>query len=171
MNKKNEYTYEDLIKSGKGELFGKGNAQLPAPPLLMFDRITSINNVGGEFQKGLIIAELDIKPDLWFFDCHFHEDPVMPGCLGLDAMWQLLGFYIGWTGALGRGRALGAGHVKFSGQVLPNAGLVTYTIDIKKLIMRKLVVGVADGTMAIDGKEIYAAKDLRVGLFESTEGF
>lgn len=171
MNNKNEYTYEDLIKSGKGELFGKGNAQLPAPPMLMFDRITSINSDGGEFQKGLIIAELDIKPDLWFFDCHFHDDPVMPGCLGLDAMWQLLGFYIGWTGAPGRGRALGAGQVKFSGQVLPNAGLVTYTINIKRLILRKLVMGVADGTMSIDGREIYEAKDLRVGLFESTEGF
>jgi 3-hydroxyacyl-[acyl-carrier protein] dehydratase/trans-2-decenoyl-[acyl-carrier protein] isomerase len=171
MNKKNEYTYEDLIKSGKSELFGKGNAQLPAPPMLMFDRITSINNEGGEFKKGLIIAELDITPDLWFFGCHFHDDPVMPGCLGLDAMWQLLGFYLGWTGAPGRGRALGAGQIKFSGQVLPNAGLVTYTIDIKRLILRKLVMGVADGTMSINGKEIYEAKDLRVGLFESTEGF
>ena len=171
MNKKNKYSYEDLITSSKGELFGEGNAQLPAPPMLMFDRITSISEEGGAFQKGLIIAELDIKPDLWFFDCHFHNDPVMPGCLGLDAMWQLLGFYMGWTGAPGRGRALGAGEVKFSGQVLPNAGLVTYTINIKRLILRKLVMGVADGTMSIGGKEIYAAKDLRVGLFESTEGF
>ena len=171
MNKKNKYSYEDLLKSGKGELFGEGNAQLPAPPMLMFDRITSVSNEGGDFQKGLIVAELDIKPDLWFFDCHFHNDPVMPGCLGLDAMWQLLGFYMGWTGAPGRGRALGAGEVKFSGQVLPNAGMVTYTINIKRLILRKLVMGVADGTMAVDGKEIYAARDLRVGLFESTEGF
>lgn len=171
MNKKNKYTYEDLIKSGKGELFGEGNAQLPAPPMLMFDRITSISNEGGEYEKGLIIAEMDIKPDLWFFNCHFHGDPVMPGCLGLDAMWQLLGFYVGWTGALGRGRALGAGEVKFTGQVLPEAKLITYRINIKRLILRRLVVGVADGTMSIDGKEIYAAKDLRVGLFESTEGF
>ena len=171
MNKKNKYSYEDLMTSGKGELFGEGNAQLPAPPMLMFDRITHISNEGGTFQKGLIVAELDIKPDLWFFDCHFQNDPVMPGCLGLDAMWQLLGFYIGWTGEPGRGRALGAGNVKFTGQVLPDASLVTYTIDIKKLILRKLVMGVADGTMAIDGKAIYTAKDLRVGLFESTEGF
>lgn len=171
MNKNNNYSYEDLITSGKGELFGEGNAQLPAPPMLMFDRITHISNEGGTFQKGLIVAELDIKPDLWFFDCHFQNDPVMPGCLGLDAMWQLLGFYIGWTGEPGRGRALGAGNVKFTGQVLPDASLVTYTIDIKKLILRKLVMGVADGTMAIDGKVIYTAKDLRVGLFESTEGF
>ncbi|MFB3101054.1 MAG: 3-hydroxyacyl-[acyl-carrier-protein] dehydratase FabA [Gammaproteobacteria bacterium] len=171
MNKKNKYSYEDLMTSSKGELFGEGNAQLPAPPMLMFDRITSISEEGGGFQKGLIVAELDIKPDLWFFDCHFHNDPVMPGCLGLDAMWQLLGFFLGWTGAPGRGRALGAGNVKFSGQVLPDASLVTYTIDIKKLIQRKLVMGVADGTMSIDGKEIYTAKDLRVGLFKSTEGF
>ena len=171
MNKKNKYSYEDLMTSGKGELFGEGNAQLPAPPMLMFDRITHISNEGGTFQKGLIVAELDIKPDLWFFDCHFQNDPVMPCCLGLDAMWQLLGFYIGWTGEPGRGRALGAGNVKFTGQVLPDASLVTYTIDIKKLILRKLVMGVADGTMAIDGKVIYTAKDLRVGLFESTEGF
>ena len=171
MNKKNNYSYEDLMTSGKGELFGEGNAQLPAPPMLMFDRITHISNEVGTFQKGLIVAELDIKPDLWFFDCHFQNDPVMPGCLGLDAMWQLLGFYIGWTGEPGRGRALGAGNVKFTGQVLPDASLVTYTIDIKKLILRKLVMGVADGTMAIDGKVIYTAKDLRVGLFESTEGF
>ena len=171
MNKKNKYSYEDLMTSSKGELFGEGNAQLPAPPMLMFDRITSISEEGGGFQKGLIIAELDIKPDLWFFDCHFHNDPVMPGCLGLDAMWQLLGFFLGWTGAPGRGRALGAGNVKFTGQVLPDASLVTYTIDIKKLIQRKLVMGVADGTMSIDGKEIYTAKDLRVGLFKSTEGF
>lgn len=171
MRKKNKYNYEDLLKSGRGELFGKGNAQLPAPPMLMFDRITCINDDGGEYKKGVIIAELDINPELWFFDCHFDGDPVMPGCLGLDAMWQLLGFYLGWTGAPGRGRALGAGEVKFTGQVLPDAGLVTYTIDIKRLILRKLVMGVADATMAIDGKEIYSAKDLRVGLFESTEGF
>ena len=171
MNKKNKYTYEDLISSGKGELFGIGNAQLPAPPMLMFDRITSISDEGGAHDKGLIVAEMDIKPDLWFFDCHFHGDPVMPGCLGLDAMWQLLGFYMGWTGAQGRGRALGSGEVKFTGQVLPEAKMITYRINIKRLILRKLVMGVADGIMSIDGKEIYTAKDLRVGLFESTEGF
>ena len=171
MDKKNKYTYEDLITSAKGELFGKGNAQLPAAPMLMFDRIISISDEGGEFQKGLVVAELDVKPDLWFFDCHFQNDPVMPGCLGLDAMWQLLGFFLGWTGAPGRGRALGAGNVKFTGQVLPDATLVTYRIDIKKLVLRKLVMGVADATMAVDGKEIYTAKDLRVGLFELTEGF
>ena len=171
MNKKDNYTYEDLIKSGKCELFGENNAQLPAPPMLMFDRITSISREGGDYEKGLIVAEMDIKPDLWFFNCHFYGDPVMPGCLGLDAMWQLLGFYVGWTGAPGRGRALGAGEVKFTGQVLPEAKLITYRINIKRLILRKLVIGVADGSMAIDGKEIYVAKDLRVGLFESTEGF
>jgi 3-hydroxyacyl-[acyl-carrier protein] dehydratase/trans-2-decenoyl-[acyl-carrier protein] isomerase len=171
MNKKNKYSYEDLITSSKGELFGEGNAQLPAPPMLMFDRIISINDKGGKFKKGLIVAELDIKPDLWFFNCHFHDDPVMPGCLGLDAMWQLLGFYLGWTGAPGRGRALGAGYVKFAGQVLPEAHLITYHINIKRLILRKLVMGVADATMVLDGKEIYTAKDLRVGLFESTESF
>ncbi len=171
MIRKNEYTYEDLIKSGKGELFGKGNAQLPAPPMLMFDRITTINNEGGEFDKGLVVAELDITPDLWFFDCHFYTDPVMPGCLGLDAMWQLLGFYMGWTGAPGKGRALGADQVKFSGQVLPTGGMVTYTVNVKRLAVRKLVMGVANGTMAINGKEIYHAKNLRVGLFKSTEGF
>lgn len=171
MNKKNKYTYEDLIKSGTGELFGKGNAQLPAPPMLMFDRITSISEEGGDYDRGLIIAEMDIRPNLWFFDCHFHTDPVMPGCLGLDAMWQLLGFYIGWTGTPGRGRALGAGAVKFTGQVLPKAKLITYRISVKRLILRRLTVGVADATMSIDGKEIYTAKDLRVGLFESTKGF
>ena len=137
----------------------------------MFDRITSISDEGGKFQKGLVVAELDVKSDLWFFECHFHNDPVMPGCLGLDAMWQLLGFFLGWTGAPGRGRALGAGNIKFTGQVLPDATLVTYRIDIKRLVLRKLVMGVADATMAVDGKEIYTAKDLRVGLFELTEGF
>ena len=171
MNKKNKYDYEDLIKSGRGELFGDGNAQLPTPPILMFDRIVSISKEGGDYQKGLIVAEMDIKPDLWFFDCHFQDDPVMPGCLGLDAMWQLLGFYMGWTGAPGKGRALGAGEIKFFGQVLPNAGMVTYTVNIKRLLLRKLVMGVADGIMSSGGKEIYAARDLRVGLFESTEGF
>jgi 3-hydroxyacyl-[acyl-carrier protein] dehydratase/trans-2-decenoyl-[acyl-carrier protein] isomerase len=139
--------------------------------MLMFDRITSITEDGGEFGKGQMIAELDINPDLWFFKCHFETDPVMPGCLGVDAMWQLIGFYLGWKGGLGHGRALGAGEVKFFGQVLPNAKKVTYRVNIKRLIMRKLVMGIADATMEVDGREIYSAKDLRVGLFTSTDSF
>ena len=169
--KQNSYSYEDLILCGKGELFGPGNAQLPQPPMLMFDRITEINENGGDYGKGGMTAELDIHKDLWFFDCHFNEDPVMPGCLGVDAMWQLVGFYLGWAGGLGRGRALGAGEVKFTGQVLPSAKMATYTIDLKRVIMRKLVMGVADATMSLDGREIYAASDLRVGLFTRTDNF
>ena len=169
--RKSSYNYEDLIKSGNGELFGPENARLPAPPMLMADRIIEINSDGGEFGKGQIIAELDINPDLWFFDCHFKGDPVMPGCLGLDAMWQLVGFFLCWSGSPGRGRALGAGEVKFTGQVLPNAKKVTYKIDISRLIQRKLVMGVANASMEVDGKEIYTAKDLKVGLFTSTENF
>jgi len=169
--RKNSYTYEDLIKSGNGELFGPENARLPSPQMLMADRIVEINSDGGEFGKGQIIAELDINPDLWFFDCHFKTDPVMPGCLGLDAMWQLVGFFLCWSGSPGRGRALGAGEVKFKGQVLPDAKKVTYKIDISRLIQRKLVMGVANATMEVDGKEIYSAKDLKVGLFTSTEDF
>jgi 3-hydroxyacyl-[acyl-carrier protein] dehydratase/trans-2-decenoyl-[acyl-carrier protein] isomerase len=152
-------------------MFGPGNAQLPVPNMLMMDRIVRIADKGGAFQKGEIIAELDIRPDLWFFVCHFPGDPVMPGCLGLDAMWQLVGFFLAWLGNPGRGRALGVGEVKFSGQVLPSARKVTYHIDIKRLITRRLVMGIADGRMAVDGREIYTAKDLRVGLFTSTEGF
>jgi len=171
MNKKNSFTQEELLTCGRGEMFGEGNAQLPLPPMLMFNRITSINDNGGSNGKGEIIAELDIEPDLWFFDCHFEGDPVMPGCLGLDAMWQLLGFFLGWAGAPGRGRALGAGNVKFSGQVTPKTKLVTYHINMRRVMLRKLVMGVADATMLADGKEIYAAKDLRVGLFKSTEDF
>ena len=139
--------------------------------MLMLDRITSITEDGGEFGKGQMIAELDINPDLWFFKCHFETDPVMPGCLGVDAMWQLIGFYLGWKGGPGHGRALGAGEVKFFGQVLPNAKKVTYRVNIKRLIMRKLVMGIADATMEVDGREIYSAKDLRVGLFTSTDSF
>ncbi|MEB8432370.1 3-hydroxyacyl-[acyl-carrier-protein] dehydratase FabA [Cocleimonas sp. KMM 6892] len=169
--RKNSYSYEDLIKSGNGELFGPENARLPAPQMLMIDRIVEINSDGGEFEKGQIIAELDINPDLWFFDCHFKGDPVMPGCLGLDAMWQLVGFFLCWSGSPGRGRALGAGEVKFTGQVLPDAKKVTYKIDISRLIQRKLVMGVANASMEVDGKEIYTAKDLKVGLFTSTENF
>lgn len=171
MTKQSSYSYEDLIRCGRGEIFGQGNAQLPLPPMLMLDRITSISEEGGVHGKGQLIAELDINPEMWFFDCHFQNDPVMPGCLGLDAMWQLVGFYLGWMGGPGRGRALGAGEVKFTGQVTPNCKKVTYYIDIKRLIMRKLVMGIADARMEVDGREIYAAKDLRVGLFTQTENF
>ncbi len=170
-DRKSHYTYDELLDCGLGKMFGDGNAQLPQPPMLMFDRIAEINETGGEHQKGQIIAEMDIKPDLWFFDCHFTNDPVMPGCLGLDAMWQLVGFYLGWMGAPGRGRALGSGEVKFTGQVTPKNELVSYEITMKRVILRKLVMGVADAVMKVDGKEIYAAKDLRVGLFQSTEDF
>lgn len=164
----NSYSYEELIKCGNGELFGKGNAQLPQPPMLMFDRITNISSDGGEYGKGKIIAELDINPDLWFFKCHFNQDPVMPGCLGLDAMWQLVGFYLGWLGGPGRGRALGTGNVKFAGQVLPNAKKITYKINLSRVIARKLYMGVADATMEVDGKMIYEATNLKVGLFTDT---
>jgi len=159
------FTYEQLIECAKGILFGKGNAQLPMPPMLMFDRITNINQQGGFYDKGEVVAELDIKPDLWFFKCHFKDDPVMPGCLGLDAMWQLLGFYLGWLGQPGKGRALGVGEVKFTGQVLENVKKVTYHISLKKLILRKLIMGIADGIMKADGKPIYEVKDMKVGLF------
>ena len=171
MQKKNSFTYEELLSCGRGEMFGTGNAQLPLPPMLMFDRIVSITEEGGKYGQGQIIAELDVKPDLWFFGCHFEGDPVMPGCLGLDAMWQLVGFYLGWKGGPGRGRALGAGEVKFSGQVLPTGKKVTYYIDLKRVIMRKLVMGIADARMELDGREIYVANDLRVGLFTSTDNF
>ena len=165
--KKNSFSYEQLIDCANGDLFGKGNAQLPSPPMLMFDRITNINETGGEFQKGEIVAELDIKPELWFFDCHFKGDPVMPGCLGLDAMWQLVGFYLGWLEQPGKGRALGVGEVKFTGQVLNTVKKVTYQISIKRLILRKLILGVADGVLKADGEPIYEAKDMKVGLFQS----
>ena len=165
------YNYEDLLTCSRGELFGPGNAQLPAPNMLMMDRITHIADTGGSYNKGEIKAELDIKPDLWFFECHFKNDPVMPGCLGLDAMWQMVGFYLGWLGHPGRGRALGVGEVKFSGQVLPTGKTVQYQIDIKRVIARGLVMGIADAIMSIDGREIYTAKNLRVGLFTSTENF
>ena len=171
MNKKNSYSYEELLTCGRGELFGPGNAQLPLPPMLMINRIITIDEDGGAYGKGQVIAELEIKPDLWFFECHFEGDPVMPGCLGLDAMWQLVGFHLGWLGGPGHGRALGSGEVKFSGQVTPNVKKITYHIDLKRVIMRKLFMGIADARMEADGKEIYVAKDLRVGLFTSTEGF
>ena len=171
MDKQQSFTREELLKSGRGELYGPNNAQLPLPNMLMMDRITHISDEGGTYGKGEIIAELDITPDLWFFACHFQGDPVMPGCLGLDAMWQLVGFYLCWMGGPGKGRALGVGEVKFTGQVLPTAKKVIYRINLKRLIMRKLVMGIADATMEVDGKVIYEATDLRVGLFTSTENF
>ncbi len=166
MTPKSSYSYDELIACGRGELFGDGNARLPLPPMLMFDRISHISSDGGAFDKGRIEAELDINPKLWFFDCHFEGDPVMPGCLGLDAMWQLIGFFLAWSGAPGYGRALGAGDVKFSGMVLPDAKSVTYAIDMKRMINRRLILGVGDAQMAVDGKVIYKAQDLRVGLFK-----
>lgn len=162
---------DQLLKCGHGEMFGPGNAQLPVPNMLMMDRITRIADEGGAYGKGEMQAELDIHPDLWFFECHFPGDPVMPGCLGLDAMWQLVGFYLAWLGNPGRGRALGVGEVKFTGQVLPRAKKVTYQVDVKRIITRKLILGIADGSVSVDGREIYTAKDLRVGLFTSTENF
>ena len=165
------YNKEELIACGMGNLFGPGNAQLPVDQMLMIDRIPHISSEGGEYDRGQIIAELDIHPDLWFFQCHFPGDPVMPGCLGLDAMWQLVGFFLGWRGNPGRGRALGSGDVKFTGQILPTASRVEYNIQIKRVIERKLVMGIADGTVAVDGTVICTAKDLRVGLFQSTESF
>jgi 3-hydroxyacyl-[acyl-carrier protein] dehydratase/trans-2-decenoyl-[acyl-carrier protein] isomerase len=167
--KESSFSYEKLIECGNGKLFGEGNAQLPLPPMLMMDRIININDNSGEFSQGEIIAELDIKPDLWFFDCHFKGDPVMPGCLGLDAMWQLVGFYLGWLGQPGKGRALGVGEVKFTGQVLQNIKKVTYHISLKRLILRKLILGVADGVLKADGEVIYEAKDMKVGLFTSNK--
>ncbi len=171
MTRPSSFTKEQLLACGLGDMFGPGNAQLPTPNMLMMDRITTINNDGGEYGKGKMIAELDISPDLWFFDCHFPGDPVMPGCLGLDAMWQLVGFFLAWSDNPGRGRALGVGEVKFTGQVLPTASKVRYEIDMKRLITRKLVLGIADGVMLVDDREIYHAKDLRVGLFTSTDNF
>ena len=165
--KKNSYSYDELIDCGEGKLFGPGNAKLPLPPMLMFDRITEINDNKGAFKKGLLKAELDIKNDLWFFDCHFKEDPVMPGCLGLDAMWQLVGFYLGWIGNPGKGRALGVGTVKFTGEVLKNVKLVTYEIDMKKIMSPGgTTVGLANGVVLADGKKIYSADSLKVGLFK-----
>ncbi|MFT5759745.1 MAG: 3-hydroxyacyl-[acyl-carrier protein] dehydratase/trans-2-decenoyl-[acyl-carrier protein] isomerase [Alteromonadaceae bacterium] len=171
MEQKNSFSKEDLVKAGTGEMFGEGNSQLPSDNMLMMDRILTITEDGGEHGKGEIIAELDINPDLWFFDCHFKGDPVMPGCLGLDAMWQLVGFYLAWSGGPGRGRALGVGEVKFTGQVLPTAKKVTYNITFKRVIKRKLFMGIADGTVSVDGRVIYTAKDLKVGLFTDTSKF
>lgn len=169
--RKSSFGYDDLLECAHGRLFGPTNGRLPLPPMLMTDRIPLISADGGKYGKGEIRAELDIRPDLWFFDCHFEDDPVMPGCLGLDAMWQLVGFYLVWLGLEGRGRALGVGKVKFSGQVLRSAKLVTFQLDIKRVISRKLNMAIADGTLSVDGREIYTAEDLRVGLFTSTDNF
>ncbi|MGD2131052.1 MAG: bifunctional 3-hydroxydecanoyl-ACP dehydratase/trans-2-decenoyl-ACP isomerase [Lysobacterales bacterium] len=170
-NRKNAYDRVDLVNCGSGGLFGKKNAKLPTGKMLMVDRILQIEADRGKFGKGLILAELDIHPGLWFFDCHFVDDPVMPGCLGLDALWQLCGFFLSWSGCSGKGRALGVGKVKFTGQILPSARKVTYTLDIKRMIARKLSMVIADGSVAVDGRPIYSAEDLRVGLFQSTDGF
>ncbi len=166
---KSSYSYEDILACGRGELFGPGNAQLPAPPMLMFDRITKVSLEGGAYGKGVIEAEFDIKPDLWFFECHFLGDPVMPGCLGLDAIWQLLGFYLGWTGAQGAGRALGLNELKLTEMITPEVKQLKYVVDIKRVINRKLVLGIADGKVYADGKLAYDAKGLKVGLFDNSE--
>jgi 3-hydroxyacyl-[acyl-carrier protein] dehydratase/trans-2-decenoyl-[acyl-carrier protein] isomerase len=163
--RRTSFDYEQLLACGRGELFGQGNAQLPLPPMLMFDRITEISEEGGEYGKGLIRAELSLRPDMWFFPCHFKGDPVMPGCLGLDALWQLLGFFLGWLGSPGKGRALGLGELKFSGQVVPTMKSIVYGIEIKRVMRSKLVLGIGDGWLSADGEVIYRASDLKVGLF------
>ena len=163
---KSSYDYEDLLACGRGELFGPGNAQLPAPPMLMFDRITEVREAGGDFDKGFIRADFDIRPDLWFFACHFIGDPVMPGCLGLDALWQMSGFFLGWLGEPGKGRALSTGEVKFTGMVTPATKKVEYGVDFKRVMRGRLVLGIGDGWMKADGETIYKASDLKVGLFK-----
>jgi 3-hydroxyacyl-[acyl-carrier protein] dehydratase/trans-2-decenoyl-[acyl-carrier protein] isomerase len=167
--RKSSFSYDDLLACGRGELFGPGNAQLPLPPMLMFDRITKITETGGAHGKGQVVAELDIRPDLWFFECHFQGDPVMPGCLGLDALWQMLGFFLGWLGSPGRGRALSVGEVKFTGMVLPGVKKLEYIVDLRRVIQRRLVLGAGDGLLKADGETIYNARDLRVGLFTSDD--
>ncbi len=167
--RQSSFEYEDLLSCGRGEMFGPGNAQLPVPPMLMFDRITNISEDGGPAGKGEVRAELDIRPDLWFFPCHFIGDPVMPGCLGLDALWQLLGFFLGWGGSPGKGRAIGCGEVKFSGMVTPDIKKVEYGVDLTRVIRRRLVLGVADGWLKADGETIFTAQGLKAGLFISDE--
>ena len=166
---KSSYSYDEIIECGEGKMFGPGNAQLPLPPMLMFDRITNIDAAGGKNGKGVVEAELDVTPDLWFFDCHFKGDPVMPGCLGLDALWQLTGFFLGWTGAPGSGRALGLGELKFTNMITPKTKLVKYVVDFKRVMTGKLVLGIADGTVYADGEVAYTAQGLKVGLFENTD--
>jgi 3-hydroxyacyl-[acyl-carrier protein] dehydratase/trans-2-decenoyl-[acyl-carrier protein] isomerase len=163
----NSFEYDDLLACGRGEVFGAGNAQLPLPPMLMFDRISEISETGGAFDKGLVRAELAVRPDLWFFACHFQGDPVMPGCLGLDALWQMTGFFLGWLGAAGRGRAMGVGEVKFTGMVTPTVRHVEYGVDLKRVMRSKLVLGIGDGWVKADGETIYKAADLKVALFKS----
>lgn len=164
-SRRRQYSKKDLLDCGHGRLFGRGNAQLPLPDMLMFDRIVEINDDGGAHGKGIVIAELDIHPDMWFFQCHFAGDPVMPGCLGVDALWQLIGFSLGWRGGQGVGRALGAGEIQFRGQVFPTNKLLTYRIEFKRVIMRQVVIGIADGVVEADGKSVYSCRDIRVGLF------
>ena len=166
LNRRSGYEFEDLLACGRGEMFGPGNAQLPLPPMLMFDRIAEISETGGEFGKGLVRAELDVKPDLWFFACHFKGDPVMPGCLPLDALWQLLGFFLGWMKAPGRGRALGVGEVKFTGMIVPTVRKLTYHVHLKRVMLRKLALGIADGDVHADGQQVYEVSGLKVGLVQ-----
>lgn len=169
LEQQSSYTYEELIAHGNGELPGQDMSRLPLPPMLMFDRIVEISADGGEYGKGKVVAELDVNPDLWFFQCHFKGDPVMPGCLGLDAVWQLIGFFLGWIGGPGKGRALGVGEVKFTGQVEPDAKLVRYEVDLSRVISRKLFMGIGDAKVLLDGEVIYTMKDLKVGLFGNDE--